>query len=205
MMRGRRRGQEVGEHLLGDVVGQRDAVQAGVRRHPDQRALELSDVVDDVVGDERQHVVGNAVEVLGLGLLAQDREARLELRRLDVGDQPPFEPAAQPVLDGRDGLGRPVRRDDDLAAPAVQVVERVEELLLELLGALEELDVVDEQHVDLAVPRLNAGMPLERIASTNSFIIVSVETYRTRLLENNARTWWPMACSRWVFPRPAAP
>ena len=34
---------------------------------------------------------------------------------------------------------------------AVEVVERVEELLLELLGALEELDVVDEEHVDLAV------------------------------------------------------
>ncbi len=54
----------------------------------------------------------------------------------------------------RDRLGRPVRRDDDLAAAGVEVVEGVEELLLELLGALEELDVVDEQDVDVAVPLL---------------------------------------------------
>ena len=44
----------------------------------------------------------------------------------------------------------------DLAAGAVQVVERVEELLLEALLVLHELDVVDEQHVELAVA------PLER-------------------------------------------
>ena len=53
-------------------------------------------------------------------------------------------------------FGRPVGGDHDLAAAAVQVVERVEELLLELLGALEELDVVDEQHVDLAVAPFEA-------------------------------------------------
>ena len=81
-----------------------------------------------------------------------------------------------------DRLRRPVRGDHDLAAAAVQVVERVEELLLELLGALEELDVVDEEHVDLAVAALEAGHASStRIASTNSFIIVSVDTYRTRL------------------------
>ncbi len=51
-------------------------------------------------------------------------------------------------------FGRPVRGDDDLATSSVQVVERVEELFLELLGAFEELDVVDEQHVDLAVAPL---------------------------------------------------
>ena len=59
-----------------------------------------------------------------------------------------------------DRLRRPVGGDHDLAAAAVQVVERVEELLLELLGALEELDVVDEQHVDLAVAAFEAGHAL---------------------------------------------
>ncbi len=39
----------------------------------------------------------------------------------------------------------------------VELVERVEELLLELLGALEELDVVDEQDVEVAVAALEAG------------------------------------------------
>ena len=60
---------------------------------------------------------------------------------------------------------------------AVELVERVEELLLELLGALEELDVVDEQHVELAVAALERGhASCVRIASTNSFMNVSVDT-----------------------------
>ena len=40
---------------------------------------------------------------------------------------------------------------DDLLAGAVEVVEGMEELGLGLLALGEELDVVDEQHVDLAV------------------------------------------------------
>ena len=48
-------------------------------------------------------------------------------------------------------------RDDDLLVGAVQRVERVEELLLEPLLALHELDVVDEQHVDVAVAALEVG------------------------------------------------
>ena len=155
--RGRRRRQQVGEHLAGDVLGERDAVQARVRGDADERAFELPDVVDDVLGDETEHGVGDAVEVLGFGLLLEDREPRLELGGLDVGDEAPLEAAAQAVLDRGDRLRRPVGGDHDLAAAAVQVVERVEELLLELLGALEELDVVDEEHVDLAVAALEAG------------------------------------------------
>ena len=38
-----------------------------------------------------------------------------------------------------------------------------------------------------------------------SFIIVSVDTYRTRFVVNSSRTWWPMAWSKWVLPSPAGP
>ena len=100
---------------------------------------------------------GDAAEVLGLGLLAEDGEAGLELGRLDVGDQAPLEPGPEAVLEAGDRLRGPVGRDDDLAALAVELVERVEELLLELLGAFEELDVVDQQHVEVAVAALEAG------------------------------------------------
>jgi hypothetical protein len=71
--------------------------------------------------------------------------------RLDVGDEAPLEAGAEPVLERGDRLRRAVRADDDLLVGAVQLVEVVEELLLEPLLALHELDVVDEQHVDLAV------------------------------------------------------
>ena len=99
MTRGVVRREEVGEDLVRDLLGERRAVQAGVGGDPDQRALELADVVADVGGDEREDLVGDAAEVLGLGLLAEDGEAGLELGRLDVGDQAPLEPAAQPVLE----------------------------------------------------------------------------------------------------------
>ena len=59
-----------------------------------------------------------------------------------------------PVLEGRQLLGRDVAGDDDLLVRVVQGVERVEELLLRLHLALEELDVVDEQDVDVAVAAL---------------------------------------------------
>ena len=43
------------------------------------------------------------------------------------------------------------RRDHDLLAVLVQRVERVEELFLRPLFAGDELDVVDQQHVDAPV------------------------------------------------------
>ena len=93
-----------------------------------------------------------------LGLLAEDGEPGLEVGRLDVGDQAHLEAAAQPVLERRDGVRRAVGGQHDLAVGLVQGVEGVEELLLELFLALHELDVVDEQHVDLAVAPLELGL-----------------------------------------------
>ena len=98
---------------------------------------------------------------LALGLLAEDGEAGLEVGRLDVGDQAHLEPAAEPVLEGGDGVGRPVGGQHDLAVGLVEVVEGVEELLLGLLLALDELDVVDQQHVDVAVAALEGVVGAE--------------------------------------------
>ena len=108
----------------------------------------------DVAGDEREDLVGNAVQVLGLGFLAENGQAGLELRDLDVRDQAPLEATAQAVLEGGDGFRGTVGRDDDLAVLVVELVERMEELLLELLGPLEELDVVDQEDVEVAVAAL---------------------------------------------------
>ena len=55
---------------------------------------------------------------------------------------------------------RPVGAHDDLAAGLVERVEGVEELLLDPLLVLEELDVVDQQHVVGAVALLEALDPL---------------------------------------------
>jgi len=63
---------------------------------------------------------------------------------------PPLESGAQPVLECGQLLGRPVGGDDDLLVGVVQRVEGVEELLLDAFLALDELDVVDQQHIDVA-------------------------------------------------------
>src|SRR5215831_9932814 len=76
---------------------------------------------------------------------------RVSSSRLDVGEQAPFEPAAQPVFEGHQALGRAVAGDDDLLARVVQRVEGVEELFLRSFLVLQELDVVDQQHVHVAV------------------------------------------------------
>ena len=57
------------------------------------------------------------------------------------------------------------RGHDDLLLGVVQRVEGVEELLLRLLLALQELDVVDQQHVDVAValPELDALVLADRV------------------------------------------
>src|SRR3546814_3491937 len=51
-------------------------------------------------------------------------------------------------------IGRPIGAEHDLAVGLVQVVEGVEELLDRLLLALDELDVIDQEHVDVAVAAL---------------------------------------------------
>ena len=110
-------------------------------------------LVEIRAGDELQHVVGGAHPLLD-GLLAQDRDTGLEVGRLHVGEQAPLEPAAHPLLEPAEQLGRQVAGDDDLLVGVVQRVEGVEELLLRLHLALQELDVVDEQDVDVAVAAL---------------------------------------------------
>ncbi len=57
----------------------------------------------------------------------------------------------KPRLERLNLFRRPIGGDDQLAARFVQRVERVEELFLRRLLAGKELNVVDEQHVDLAV------------------------------------------------------
>ena len=74
-----------------------------------------------------------------------------EVGRRDVGDEAGLEALAQAVLERAEVARQAVGGEHELAAGLVERVERVEELLLGLRLALEELDVVDQQHVDVAV------------------------------------------------------
>src|SRR5690625_4607698 len=156
------RGRDFGFAAFGDEVLEDDlcqsevdllAIEAREGGRSDERTLEFADVGLDLARDELQNVRRRG-ELLRCGLLAEDRDPGLEIGRLDVGDEPPLEAVAEPVLECLEPFGRAVGADDDLLVRVVQGVESVEELLLGLDLALEELDVVDEEYVDVAVTTL---------------------------------------------------
>jgi hypothetical protein len=93
--------------------------------------------------------------------LVQDRDACLDVGRLDVDEQAPLEAGAQAVGEIRDLPRRAVRAQHELPSAGVQGVERVEELLLDAFLAGQELDVVDQEDVELlAVAALEGVDPL---------------------------------------------
>ena len=93
--------EDVPQHFLRER--QRD-LPAGQRRIGDQanqRSLELADVRLDLAGDVDRDVVGQR-HAFGFRLFLENRDLRLEIGRLDVGDQPPLEPRSQPLLELRE-------------------------------------------------------------------------------------------------------
>ena len=77
--------------------------------------------------DIHGHVVRQR-DVLGLRLLLENRHFGLEIRRLNIGDQSPFETGSESLFERGNFMGRAVAADDDLLAGIKQRVERVEEL-----------------------------------------------------------------------------
>ena len=89
-----------------------------------------------------------------------DGDPGAQVGRLELDAQAPVEAVAQPLGEPRQRLGRAVAGEHDLLAGGVQGVEGVDELLLGVLLALEHLDVVDQQRVELAIARLEGLGPV---------------------------------------------
>ena len=129
------------------VAVDRRVGQRRVGDDADQRGLEAAEVVGDALGDQLQDAVVADVDPVVVGALAQHRQARGGVGRADVDQQPGLEALAQAVLELGHVARRAVGGQHQLAARLVQRVEGVEELLLGLDLALEELHVVDQQDV----------------------------------------------------------
>ena len=153
-----------------------------------------------------QRLLVGELDVVVLRALAQDRQAGGEVGRLDVGDEPGLEALAQAVLERLQVARRPVGAEHDLPAAVVEGVEGVEELLLGLRLALEELDVVDQQHVDVAEARLEAvGAARRESAPRNSLVKASPVVQRTVRPGLWASSRFAIELSRWVLPTPGGP
>ena len=147
---------DVTEDVLGELDGERTVGERRERDDSRESTFELADVGRDAAGDEREHLGVVDGDALRLDTLAENRDPRLEVGRLDVGEQAPLESRTQTLLERRDLARGAIGREHDLRAALVEGVERVEELLLDPFLALDELDVVDEQHVVVAVAPLEA-------------------------------------------------
>src|SRR5207247_2188962 len=138
------------QHLLRERQGDLLPGQRRERNQSNQRSFELADVRLDFAGDVHRDVVGQR-NCLGFGFFLQDRDLGLEVRRLNVSDQSPFESRSQAFLERCDVPRRAVTAEDDLLLRVVQRVERMEELRLRSFFSREKLNVVDEQYVDRTV------------------------------------------------------
>ena len=129
------------------------AVSEAWAMHAGQGAVQLADVGVDAPRQLGQHVALGVDPGLA-NEAAQDGEAGRQVGGLDGDGQAPLEAVAQARLERRELAGDAVGGEDELAAAFVEGVEGVEELVLGVALALEELDVVDEQHVEVAVAPL---------------------------------------------------
>ena len=104
-------------------------VEGGLGLDAGQRAFQLADVAVDAAGDEIEHVVGD-FQIVRQRLLLKDGDARLQIRRLDVGDEAPLEARTKTILQALDVPGMTVGGKDDGLVGVVQGIEGVEEFFL---------------------------------------------------------------------------
>ena len=185
----------VAQRVAGDVDRDLAVLERRVGEQLDDRPLELADARPHILGDEADDVFGNReLEVIEVRLLAEDGDAVLEVRQLDVGDHAPLEARHEARLETGDLRRRPVAGEDDLSAAFVERVEGVEELLLHRLLAFEEVDVVDEQEVGLAeaAAEVGGGAVLDRRDELVGELLGADERDAGfRLAQRRSRARWP--------------
>ena len=106
-----------------------------------------------------------------------------------------------------DLLRRPVGGEDDLLAGLVQRIEGVEELLLGRFLALEEVDVVHQEEVDVvpvAAPELRHRPAVDALDDLVDELL-GADVEHPGVGRACASTWCAMACIRWVLPSPVGP
>jgi len=104
----------------------------------------------DALGDVAEYFVVE-FEPAEARLALQDRHACFKTRARDLGNQAPLKSADEPVFELGDLAGRGVRANNNLAVGLEELVERVEKLFLGALFVGQEVDVIDDEHVRVAV------------------------------------------------------
>jgi hypothetical protein len=133
--------------------------QSGVGGHSRKSALQLTNVVRYDAGDELEDVSGHWTR-RELGVATENGETSFDIGRLDIRQESPLESAAKAVFEGREIAGMAIGTDHHLLAEVVEAVEGVKELLEDLLFALEELDVIEQENISRPIAVLEVVNPL---------------------------------------------
>src|SRR5690606_27084895 len=142
--------EQLFQNRLNEAQLNRGSIEAGEGGDPDEGALALTDVRRHLRCHDLEDVI-RYLQLFALSLLAQDRNAGLQVWCLNIRDESPFEAGAHAVLEAGEVFRGKVAGDDHLFVVIVQGVKRVEEGFLSTVLALQELDVVNEQDVDVTV------------------------------------------------------
>ena len=134
-----------------------DAAHLGISKKLIKRTLELADICLNVLS-KVFHGVALKCYTSEACLGLDDRAARLEVGHLDVDCHSPFKAAAQALRQGRDAVRRLVATDDNLLVGLVEGIKGMEELFLSLFAPSNKLHIVDDEHIDIAVPVRKASL-----------------------------------------------
>ena len=161
------RADQVAHLALGHFQRHRLGVELAVRQQAVDGAFEIAAVVGDGAGEivqhRRRHVEGRMMGARGCDARLQDAEPQFLAERAHLDHEAAGEPRAHAVVEALEVGRRPIRRDHHLAAGVDQRVQRVTEFRLGRF-ALQELQIVDHQHVDAAQRLLEGerGLRLQR-------------------------------------------
>ena len=133
-------------HLLGEVERDGLAVQAALRDQADERTFQFANVRIDRVGEVLHDFTGQ-LDAIGVHLLFEDGHPGLEARHLNICTESPLESGEQALFHALHLYRRLVAGQDNLLARLMEVVEDVEEHILRLLLAAEELHVIHDEDI----------------------------------------------------------
>jgi hypothetical protein len=126
------------------------ACERGEGSDADESAFKAANIGSDTIGQEIDDVV-RQLDAHELRLFVENGEAHFDIRRLQIGDQTPFEAGNEAMFEILDLAGRTVAGQDDLLMALVQGVEGVKEFFLDTLFAREKLDIIDQKHISLTI------------------------------------------------------
>src|SRR5581483_4501195 len=94
-----------------------------------EAALQFANVVLYASRDVGDDIVGYMI-MQQVGLDAQNRHTRLQIRWLDIRDQAPLEAGTQTLLQAHNSLGGSITTDHNLLAHLIEAIKSMEELFL---------------------------------------------------------------------------